>query len=440
MRKALSVLLCSLLISVVGLAQPKLADKVTAVVGNEIILLSDMENQALQSGLTSSSAKCTIFEEMLLHKLLVNQAEIDSIEVSEAQIEAELNKRMRYFISQLGSEQKLEEYLGKSIVQIKTEYKEDVKELLLAQSMQQKITSGLSVSPAEVKEFYNSIPKDSLPLINTEVEYGQIVRFAPISAEEKKNVKDKLEKIRERILKGEDFATLAVLYSEDPGSAKTGGELGFLDRNDLVPEFSVVAFSLKGSEVSKVIESPFGFHIVQMIERRGEQINVRHILLTPKNSYADLSKAEAGLDSIYNILRADTITFQKAAERYSKDDDTKFSGGMVMNPATGSTRFTTEELDPMTFFTLDKLKQGEYSKPVKFQTRDGKQAYRILWLKTRTEPHRANLKEDYQSLQAAALQKKQQKAISDWVRKKKLSTYVKVDDTFKTCNFQYNWY
>lgn len=421
----------------------KLVDKVVAVVGNEIVLLSELENQYLQSGPMPGDpaiVKCGLMEDILMHKLLVNQAELDSLEVSDAQVESELNKRMRYFISQLGSEQKLEEYLGKSIVQIKAEYQDDIREMLLAQQMQQKITSGITVSPAEVKDFYNSIPADSLPVINSEIEYGQIVKQPPVSEEEKKAVKDKLEKIRERIINGEDFATLAVLYSEDPGSSRNGGELGFVDRNDLVPEFSSVAFNLKPGEISKVVESPYGYHILQLIERRGEQINVRHILLAPKTSSTDLLKAEASLDSVYRILIADTIKFQAAALRYSQDEETKNNGGMVVNPQSGSTRFTTEEIDGTLFFTIDKLKVGEFSKPVKFQTRDGKTGYRIIWLKTRTEPHKANLKEDYQTLQGAALQRKQSKQIADWVRKKKLTTYVKVDPSYQKCGFQFNWY
>lgn len=445
MMKPLVVFVLSMCLAMAGFSQTKLVDKVIAVVGNEIVLLSDLENQYLQAGGSKGGdereMKCMLLEEILLHKLLVNQAQIDSIEISDAQVEQELNKRMRYFIAQLGSEEKLEEYLGKSIIQIKADYKDDVKEMLLAQSMQQKITSGMSVSPAEVKEFYNSIPKDSLPLISSEVEIGQIVKTPPVSESEKKAVREKLEKIRERILKGEDFATMAVLYSEDPGSAKLGGELGFVDRADLVPEFSAVAFNLKGSEVSKIVESPYGFHIIQLIERRGEQINVRHILITPKTLYSDLSKAEAFLDSVHKlILTRDTMTFAKAAAKFSDDADTKFNGGLLVNPQSGSTRFTTEELDQTLFFTIDKLKVGEISSPVKFQTREGKQAYRLIYLKTRTEPHKANLKEDYQSLQGAALQKKQSKAMSDWIRKKKLSTYVKVDQSFNNCKFQYNWF
>jgi peptidyl-prolyl cis-trans isomerase SurA len=345
---------------------------------------------------------------------------------------------MRYFVQQLGSEQKLEEYLGKSIIQIKADYKDDVRNMLLSQSMQSKITSGVTVTPADVRSYYNAIPPDSLPLINSEVEVGQIVKMPPVSKEEKKNVKDKLNKIRDRIINGEDFATLAVLYSED-GSAKDGGELGFRGRDELVPEFSSVAFELKGSEISKIVESPYGYHIIQLIERRGELINVRHILMSPKNSSADILKAQQFLDSVYTLLKTDSMTFSNAAAKFSDDAESKYNGGLIVNPQTGTNRFETSELDPTTFFTIDKLKPGQYSQPVKFQGRDGKPAYRLLYLKTRTEPHRANLKEDYQQIQNVALAQKQAKVLGDWVKKKKATTYIKLDDEFKSCGFQYQW-
>lgn len=443
--KRLILFIFSILINLPLFAQNKVVDQVIAVVGNHIILQSELESQYLQylaQGYEASEqTKCNILEEQLFQKLLLNQAQVDSVEVSEAQVEAELNKRMKYFISQLGSEQKLEEYLGKSIIQIKADYQDDIKNILLAQTVQSKITSGVTVTPAEVRDYFKSIPPDSLPYINSEVEIGQIVKMPPVSEEEKKNVKEKLEKIRERVVAGEDFATLAILYSEDPGSARNGGELGFVDRGDLVAEFSAAAFNLKGKEVSKVIESPFGYHIIQLIERRGEQINVRHILMSPKTSYSDLAKAQSYLDSIHQLIKTvDTLDFAEAAVRFSDDAETKNNGGLMINPQTGTTRFETQELDPTLFFTIDKLKVGEISQPVKMSTRDGKQAYRLLYLKTRTEPHQANLKDDYQKVQNVALSQKQAKVLGTWVSKKRSSTYIKMDDEFKACQFDYKWF
>jgi len=425
-------------------AQEKVVDQIIGVVGSNIILQSELESQYLQylaQGLEPSpSSRCEILEDMLFQKLLINQAQIDSVEVTEAQVESELDKRMRYFINQLGSEKALEDYLGKSILQIKADYKDEIKGLLLAQQMQSKITGKVVVTPAEVRSYFNQIPTDSLPFINSEVEVGQIVKMPPLSKEEKQNVKDKLQNIRERILKGEDFSTLAILYSEDPGSAKNGGELGFVNREDLVPEFAAVAFNLKGSEVSNVIESPYGYHILQLISRRGEQVNVRHILLTPKVSSADLTKAQVYLDSIYSLmLKYDTLNFEKAALRFSDDAETKNNAGLIINPQTGTTKFETQELDPAIFFTIDKLKLGEFSRPVRMQTKDGKSAYRILYLKSRTLPHRANLKEDYQRIQNVAMTQKQAKIVSDWVKKKKSTTYIKIDEEFKSCDFRYKW-
>jgi peptidyl-prolyl cis-trans isomerase SurA len=252
-------------------------------------------------------------------------------------------------------------------------------------------------------------------------------------------VLDKMEKLRQRIIDGEDFAAMAVLYSED-GSAPMGGELGFKYRSELVPEFAAAAFSLKGKEVSQVIESQYGFHIVQLISRKGEQANVRHILMSPKIRTVDFQIASSFLDSIKSEISSGKIDFAAAAQKYSDDEESKNNNGNVVNMATGTTRFTNDELDPGLFFVLDKMKVGEISVPIKYQTMDGKQAYRIILLKTRTSPHRANLKEDYQRIQAVAVQNKQNKVLSDWVKKKQAVTYVKVDEKYRNCKFRYNWF
>jgi peptidyl-prolyl cis-trans isomerase SurA len=239
-------------------------------------------------------------------------------------------------------------------------------------------------------------------------------------------------------LAGEDFATLAVLYSED-GSSANGGELGFKYRNELVPEFSAAGFGLKGKDVSPVIESMFGFHIIQMIERKGEQANMRHILMMPKVSSADMLKASQKLDSIKTEIESGVIGFEAAAAKYSEDADSKNNRGNVVNPQTGATRFQVDELDPNLFFIVDKMKVGEISNPLKFTTNDGKTAYRLIYLKTRTTPHQANLKEDYQRIQAIALAQKQNKTIETWIKKKKATTYIKIDEKLAACSFKYEW-
>ncbi len=422
----------------------KVVDKIVAVVGSNLILKSDVDNEYQQFISQGSPAgeetRCQVVEELLFQKLLINQAGLDSIEITEAQIEGELDQRLSYFIKQLGSEQKLEEYYGKSITRIKEDFRPDIRKLLLARTMQGKITADIKVTPAEVRAYFNSIPPDSLPFLNSEVEIGQIMRKPPIDEKEKTRVKEKLTELRNRIVNGEDFSTLAVLYSEDPGSARSGGELGLLNRNELVPEFAAEAFSLKGKEVSKIVESPFGFHIIQLIDRRGELINVRHILLSPKTSGSDLYKAQLLCDSVRKLILKDSLTFESAAFLYSDDGESKNNGGIIPNPQTGSSKFETSELDQSLFFTIDKLKVGEISEPVIMQTNDGKKAYRILYLKSRTEPHRANLKDDYQKVQNITLTLKQSEIINTWIENKLKTTFVKIDQEYKSCGFKHKWF
>ena len=443
----LRLLFFTLLFNCVGFvhAQPKgkIIDQVVAVVGNNLILQSDLDNELQQLKSQGNDSlpvdECTILEELLFQKLLVHQAELDSVTVSDGQIEGELDQRMRYYIAQAGSEKKLEEFMGKSIAELKADYKEDLRKILLAKTMQGKITQEVKVTPADVRAFYNTISKDSLPMVNSEVEICQIVKRPPVNEEVKAAVKEKLQKLRDRIVAGEDFAALAVLYSED-GSASFGGELGFKTRNELVSEFSAAGFTLQGKDVSPVIESQYGFHIIQMVERRGEQANLRHILLVPKVLSSDMLKAQQYLDSIKLVIEKDKMEFKDAANKFSDDAETKYNGGSIVNQNSGTTRFETSEMDAGLFFTVDKLKVGEVSAPVKFASNDGKQAYRILYLKERTAPHKANLKEDYQKLQNVALVKKQQKTVEAWVKKRRALTYVKIDEEFRKCKLKYDWF
>jgi peptidyl-prolyl cis-trans isomerase SurA len=417
-------------------------DKVAAVVGKNLILASDIENQysqALSSGETPPP-KCAVLEELLFTKLLVHQAEVDSIEIPEKQVQQELDQRMRYYVAQVGSEEKLEEYYGKSIAQLKEDFKEDVREMLLARQVQQGITADIKVTPSEVRTMFNSFSVDSLPLLNAEMEIAQIVKKIEVNEDEKNIVREKIRKIRDRIVDGEDFATLAVLYSEDTESAKRGGELGFVGRNDLVPEFAAEAFNLKGKEISRIVESQFGFHIIQLIKRRGEMINVRHILISPKFSSTDIKKAQLELDSIRNQIVSGKITFEEAAIKFSDDSETKLNGGLLINPATGTTKFDVAEIEPGLFFILDKLKLGEISDVTKQAGSDNKPAFKLLKIKSKSEPHRANLKDDYQRLQNIALQQKQAKAVNTWINKKRKQSYIKITEEYMGCQFRNTWF
>jgi len=417
-------------------------DKIVAIVGQHPILKSDIENQYLQflaqsGGKVQSELKCEIFEELLVQKLMLQQAAIDSITISEDQIESEMDRRLRFFISQIGSQEKLEEYYQKSINEIKAEFTKFIEEQLLIQQVQSKIIDNIKITPTEVRNFFNNIPKDSLPMINSEIEIGHIVKIPHISELIKKETKERLEGMRERVLKGDDFSVLAVMYSEDPGSAKKGGELGFYNRGELYPEFEAVAFSLAPGEISHVVESKAGFHIIQMIERRGERINVRHILLQPKPAIEDIANAKTALDSIYELINNGVLSFEGAVEKFS-DDPSKNNAGIIVNPMNLTSKFGTDELDPSVFFVVDKLTVKGISKPVPMRTDEGLQAYRILYLKSRTEPHLANLKEDYDKIQTMALENKQQKAMQKWVDDKLKGTYINIIDDYE-CAFINKW-
>ena len=422
----------------------QIVDQVAAVVGSKIVLMSEIEQQnhqyIQQGNYEDPDLRCKILSQLMLNKLLLNQAILDSIEVTDDQVNQKIEQNLSYFIKQIGSPERLEEYYGKSIPELKEEFKPVVKEQLLVQQMQGKVTKSVSSSPLDVKTFFQSIPSDSLPLINAEVEYAQIVRNIPIGADKKRDAKDQLVNIRQRILKGEDFGTLAFLYSQDKESAKQNGELGFVNRGDLVPEFEAASFRLKNTtDVSDIVETKFGYHIIQLIERRGEKINVRHILIKPANSSSDLVATQQFIDSLANDIRKGDIKFASAAEKFSDDADTKLNGGIVANPANGAIRFETSQVDPSILFQLDKLESGDVSNPMLINNNEGDQAYRILKLNARTKPHKMNLEDDYQRLQEITLNNKQEKTLENWKNKKKAVTYIKIADEYKSCELLKSW-
>jgi len=418
-------------------------DGIVGIVGGNVILLSDIENQYLQirsqgniQG-TASGLKCQIFENMLFQKLLLHQAQVDSLSVTDAQVEIEMDRRMRYFISQAGTPERLEEHFGKSLVEIKNELRDVIRESMLTDQEQQMIAKDVTITPAEVKAYFRKLPKDSIPLVNSELEIGMIVRQPTIGDEEKQIVKDKLKGFKERFAKGDDFSTLAVLYSEDPGSSKQGGELGMFKRGEMRPEFEAAAFKLKPGEVSDIVETEDGYHLIQMVERRGEYINVRHILLQPKVTPINLNKAKLTLDSVAAQITKKTLTFEQAVIQFS-DDPSKNSGGMMINPISGNSKFEAGQIDAKIFFVIDKLKAGEVSAPV-LTTERGKQDYRIYFLKTRTNPHKANLEDDYARIQQIALDNKKMDVIDEWITNKLNATYVAIMDDFRNCTFERKW-
>jgi peptidyl-prolyl cis-trans isomerase SurA len=432
-----------LLIPGILAAQSQSIDKIVAIVGDKAILLSEVETQVLQmeqqATSKDSNLKCNVLEDIIIQKLLLNQAEKDSVVVSDEQVDGELNKKIRYFVGQIGSIEKLEAYLGKSIVQIKDDFRERIRDQLVVQQMQGKIAGDVKVSPAEVKAYFEAIPADSIPFIESEIQVAQILKKPPVNQAESERVRKELQDIRQKIIDGRSFASMAAFYSEDVVSAAKGGELGFVGRGDLVPEFEAAAFALKGKDISDIIETMYGFHIIQLIERRGETINVRHILVSPKASANDLEFARIKLDSISEVIRLGRMSFEEAALKFSDDADTKNNGGLLINPGSGSTWFEVSQMDQSLFFVVDKMKIGELSDPVPVRIGEKKESYRIVSLKARTEPHRANLKQDYQRILLAAENEKKDKLVKDWIARKRLSFFIKIDPEFLDCPFQNSW-
>ncbi|RLD44368.1 MAG: peptidylprolyl isomerase [Bacteroidetes bacterium] len=425
-------------------SQKKVIDKVVAIVGGNEILYSDIENQYMQylmQGYTTNkkAVKCQIFEEVLFAKLLLNEAQLDSVEVSDEMVEGEMDRRLQYFVSQIGSQEKLEKYYNKSILEIKNDLRTTIHEQMLSEQVKNNITKDVSITPTEVRDYFKSLPKDSIPLIGSEYQYSSIIMTPKIQPEEKEFAKHKLEGIRERIVNGESFESLARMYSEDPGSAMKGGELGDFSRGVMYPEFEAAAFSLQPGELSPIVETEAGYHIIKLIKRKGDYINVRHILIMTKISPLSLEKTKKKMDSIYQLVANGDLTFEAAALHYS-DDNSKFSGGVVINPASGSNIFTPEQIEKTLFFSLERMNVGEVSKPSLYDKEKNAKAFRIVRLDKRSKPHKATFEQDYDKVQAVALNVKKSKAVGDWIMEKSKKTYIIIiDDDLKSCDFKYNW-
>lgn len=446
MKKLLMVFITIQLLSFgKSIAQPnQTIDKIVAIVGQNAILYSDIENQYMQylmQGYTSDreAIRCQIFEELLFAKLLLNKAELDSITVSDEQVETEMDRRLQYFISQIGSQEKLEEYYSKSILEIKNDLKTIIRDQMLSEQVQRSIIEGVKITPTEVRNYFKEIPKDSLPTIESEISYSELVIIPKVNAEERAYAKQRIEELRTRIIKGEDFAALARIYSEDPGSALKGGELGDFSRGVMYPEFEAAAFALQGDEISQVIETEAGFHILKLIKRKGDYINVRHILIMTKVSPYSLNHTKNYLDSILNLIESGKLTFNEAVEKFS-EVDSKFNNGAAINQASGNANFKPSDLDKNFYYTLEKMNVGEISKSIQFQHEKTKNAYHIIRLDKKTKPHIADLQTDYDRIQEAALEQKKAKMIEDWIKKRISQTYINIsDEELKQCTFQHKW-
>ena len=447
MNKILSISFC--LLSIACFAQPsgKVVNKVVAQVGDNIILLSDIENQklqAVQAGVeTTREMECAILEELMMGELLVNQAKLDSLVVSDEQVDAEMENRLRIIESKIGSRQKLEEFYGKTINQIKEEFREQIKDKILAQEMQQKIVADVTVTPKEVAEFFKSLPKDSIPYINMKLSFQQIVNYPSITKADKLRAFNELKEIRESIVVGgKSFETQARINSDDPGSAPQGGKIE-ASRGMMVPQFEAAAFKLKVGEISEIIETTYGYHIIKLVSRKGDDYVVQHILKMPEFSPDAINQSAIKMDSCYRLLKENKITWDDAVIRFSNDDLTKQNKGIITNPITGDQTWDMEDLnqvDQQIYLLTDAMEKGDYTSPNLYvDIYERKQGIRIVRLMERYQPHVANLKDDYSLIKSAAENDKKQRIITEWTNSKIGNAYIRIDKQFSGCEFKSNW-
>jgi peptidyl-prolyl cis-trans isomerase SurA len=440
------LLFCFFLYFAFANAQGKVINKVVAQVGDNIILLSDLEVQKLQ--VTSEGSEmnfpkeCEILERLLIEELLLNQALLDSLVVTDQSVEAEMENRLRIIESKMGSRQKLEEFYGKSTIEIKNEFKEQIKNKMLSQEMEQKLVRDLTVTPKEVSTFYTSIPKDSIPYINMKLGFQQIVNYPSITKADKKRAFDALVEIRKEIVSGKSFETMARIHSMDPGSAAMGGKIQ-ASRGMMVPQFESTVFSLKVGEISEIVETVYGYHIIKLISRKGDDYVCLHILIMPEFSPEAINLSAMKMDSCYSMLKENKITWDEAVIRFSNDELTRQNRGVITNPITGEPTWDMEDLnevDQQIYVLTDAMEKGDISRPSLYvDIYERKQGVRIVRLMERYQPHVANLKDDYSLIKRAAENDKKQKVITNWVDNKINNAYIRIDDDFKNCQFKSNW-
>ncbi len=430
------------LLSITSVAQEantaQLLDKIIAKVDNHYILKSEIEQQFQQyqsSGQANTPDRCQILEGLVINKLMLAKAEIDSVIVEDKRIDMELNSRMDQMEQQYGTAKNIVEAFGKPIATMKEELRANLKEQMTGRKMQDKITDDVKITPKEVAAFFGTIPTDSLPYLPSEVEVGHIVRLAQPNKDQKNELISRLLDYRRRIEKGESFEELAKLYSEDLGSGKRGGDLGFSKRGQMVAPFEAAALKLKPNQMSEVVESEFGFHMIQLLDVRGQEYHARHILLRPDYQKLDLTEPTKYLDSIRVLIQRDSIKFDAAARDNSQDKGTQDAGGLIMDMGSRSYRIPFDgTMEPGLYFSIDSMKVGTISTPIPYRTEDGRSAVRILYFKAKHPPHFANLKEDYQKISNIALTRKKNDAIEKWFLKAKEDVFIYIDDEFKSCN------
>ena len=424
-------------------AQSNIIDEVIAVAGDNPVLRSDVEYQYQQSMMQGISypgdLKCHIFEQLLLQNLLLEQAKIDSVEVSENMVISTVDRQINEFVNRAGSRERLEEWLNKPLHQIKREQRVLVRNQMLTQQMQGVITSDVRVTPAEIRAFYRKTSLDSLPTVPIQYEMQKIRIEPQVGLEEEDRIKTRLRDFQRQVNEGRDFTTLAVLYSEDEMTAARGGELGFMSRAELVPEFARVAFNLQTpGRVSQIVETEFGFHIIQLIERQGDRINVRHILLRPRPSSEAVQEARARADSIADLIRDETLSFEEAALIYSMDKETRLNGGLMINEYTQSTKFEIQDMQPAIAQQLEKMEVDDISNAFVLKNeRLGKDYFVLVKLKSRKDPHRANIQDDYQLIQSLLENQKREEAFKEWIEHRQQETYISINPGWVNCQYEF---
>jgi peptidyl-prolyl cis-trans isomerase SurA len=426
------------------LSQRFILDKPIGVIGNEVTLYSEIEEQYSlfdDRGVATDNTRCEILESMLVSSLLTHHARIDSVEVTEDEVEAQLDTRINRILSMMGNDlEQFEAYYGMSITDAKNLNREDLEKKLLAERMQARIMENITVTPAEVIDFFNKIHPDSLPFFNSEVELGEIIYNPMVNEEERTKALETINGILERIHAGEDFAVLARNYSDDAGSSQQGGDLGRNGRGTFVAEFEAAAFNLEVGDISPVVETQFGFHIIQLMERLGNLITTRHILIKPEIKDKDLDLARNHLLEVREKIMNDSLPFIQAVKEYSDTESQSYSNsGRMVNPKSGNTFFETGDLDPDVFFAIDTIDIGELTGPVEFRSPRGDVFYKIIQLQSRTAPHKASLRQDYSKIQTAAKESKKNSIFNEWIEDKIKDTYILVDAVYHGCQNMEKW-
>jgi peptidyl-prolyl cis-trans isomerase SurA len=438
------VLLFVLCVSQVkAFAQENVIDEVVWIVGDDAILKSDVEEERLNAQYNGTKFDgdpyCVIPEQIAIQKLYLHQAAIDSVEVTDNEVLQRVEWQINNIIRQIGSKEKMEEYFNKTYTQIRETMRESTRDGLVVQKMQQKLVGDIKVTPAEVRRYFDKLPKDSVPYVPTQVEVQIITQEPKIPVSEIEDVKKRLREYTNRITSGDTpFSSLAILYSEDPGSARRGGELGFMGKGELLPEFASVAFNLQDpKKVSKIVETEYGFHIIQLIEKRGDRINCRHILLKPKVSDKDLDASIHRLDSVANDIRKAKFTFEQAASVISQDKDSRNNNGIMPNSNSGTSKFEMDQLPQEVAKAVDKLNVGEISKAFTMVNSKGKQVCAVVKLRTRIDGHKATMTDDYQNLKDIVIGKLRAEKLDQWIREKQKKTYVRINENWRKCDFKY---